>query len=946
MVARPGADLNAVRLRVEGADDVALAGDRLRLHTAVGIFALPLLQVVTPDGALIAPAGAARKLHDNNIATPFLRSPAPTSGSIAQGESDLLYSTFIGGAGGAEESHGIAVGANRATYIAGYTRSADFPTTPGAFDRSLDDYDVFVAKLNPAGSDLVYATLVGGSDIDYANEIALDGDGAAYVVGSIASNDFPTTPGAYDRNGSGVDKNHRDVYVFKLNPDGTGLDYSTFLGGSETDNGYAIAVGPAGAAYVTGRTFSTDFPTQNAYDQSFNGVHDVFVTKLNSTGSRLAYSTLLGGGASDSGINIVVDGNGVAYVTGYTASTDFPLTNAFDTSFGGVEDAIVVKLNPGGSTLSYSTLLGDSDTERGDGIAVDASGAAYITGSTNSAGFPTTPGAYDTSANGLSDSFVVKLNATGTGPLLYGTFLGGAQDDRGKEIVIDGTGAAYIVGTTASPAFPTTVGAYDTSYNGGESDVFMVKLAIGSSPAVSYATFLGCDAAEFGDGIAVDGGGHAYLVGFTYSSTFPTTPGAYDPSFNGGDRDAFIAKFGFGTPPKYFIAGQVRDGDGAPVAGVTITPDTGQPVTTGADGTYRIDQLEPGAYIITPSRSGYTFTPPQRQVSVPPDVGGQNFTVTTPLYAISGQVTNSSNNPVAGITVSDGSGHTTTTSSDGTYTITNLQAGTYTITPAREGYSFQPASRAVSVPPDATSRNFIAEDLTPTFTIRGRVTSGGKPLAGITIADNQSHTTTTNADGIYTLTSLRQGTYTITASGGGYAFEPKNRTLSVPPSAETQDFFDTTPLVHNTWLPLIMMIRQVGPPPCNSYEPNNYRLVDPWGPLESDRTYEAKICANDQEGRFPDSKYEDNYFFEATTSEPVKVKLTIPLKLVNHFAIAIYESGRLNHVEGCYIDQVTSVTYDMPLCRIPKPGRYIIRLFSTEEVVDNDNFYTFLVQFE
>jgi hypothetical protein len=436
-----------------------------------------------------------------------------------------------------------------------------------------------------------------------------------------------------------------------------------------------------------------------------------------------------------------------------------------------------------------------------------------------------------------------------------------------------------------------------------------------------------------------------YLVGFTYSDTFPTTPGAFDPTFNGGDRDAFIAKFGFGTPPRYFIAGQVRDGEGAPVAGVTITPDTGQPVTTGADGTYKIDQLEPGAYTITPSRSGYTFTPPQRQVSVPPDADGQNFTVTTPLYAISGQVTDSSNNPVAGITVSDGSGHTATTSSDGTYTITNLQAGTYTITPARAGYRFQPASRAVSVPPDATGRNFIAEDQTPTFTISGRVTSGGKPLAGITIADNQSHTTTTNADGTYTLTSLRQGTYTITASGGGYTFVPKSHTLSVPPNAEAQNFTDPEVLVRHTRLPLIMMLQQTGPQLCDSYEPNNYRLVDPWGPLEAGRTYEAKICANDQEARFPDSKYEDNYFFEATTGEPIIVRLTIPPKLVNHFAIAIYESGRLNHVNECYIDQVASATYTMP-CQIPKPGRYIVRLFSTEEVVDNDNSYTFQVGFE
>ena len=245
-----------------------------------------------------------------------------------------------------------------------------------------------------------------------------------------------------------------------------GLLYSTYLGGNNSDLGNPIAVDAAGSAYVTGETESNDFPTTaGAFDTSFNGNNDAFVTKLNATGSALVYSTYLGGSGDDRGHGIALDA-GNAYVTGETESTNFPTTlGAFDTSFNGNVDAFVTKLNATGSApLLYSTYLGGSTADRGFEIAVDGAGGAYVTGQTagGTPVFPTTAGAFDTSFNGQTDVFVTKLNATGSAPLSYSTFLGGAQSESGDGIAVDGAGSAYVTGRTASSAFPTTAGAFDT----------------------------------------------------------------------------------------------------------------------------------------------------------------------------------------------------------------------------------------------------------------------------------------------------------------------------------------------------------------------------------------------------------------------------------------------------------------------------------------------------
>ncbi len=352
LVARPGADLDAVRLRVEGANSIELlpspaggrgaGGEGLLLTTAAGDFTLPLLQVVAPDGSPLLVSGEGPVVRANEITAPFAAASPPLPSSARGG---LLYATFLGRSG-SDCSFAIAADGSGAAYVTGYTNSSNFPTTPGAFDPTYNgSSDAFVVKLNPSGSGLLYATFLGGSDGDYGEAIAVDGSGAAYVTGHTFSSNFPTTPGAFDTTHNGGEE---DAFVVRLSPSGSGLTYATFLGGSDWDYGEAIAVDGSGAAYVTGYTESSDFPTTpGAFDRTHNGYADAFVVMLNASGSSLTYATFLGGSSKDWSHAIAVDGSGAAYVTGYTESSDFPTTSgAFDTTYnGGSVDTFVVKFS-------------------------------------------------------------------------------------------------------------------------------------------------------------------------------------------------------------------------------------------------------------------------------------------------------------------------------------------------------------------------------------------------------------------------------------------------------------------------------------------------------------------------------------------------------------------------------------------------------------------------
>ncbi len=406
--------------------------------------------------------------------------------------STLLYSTYLGGSGN-DVGVAIAVDSSGNAYVTGHTDSTNFPTTGGAVQTALGGCcggtDALVAKLGPAGNALVYSTYLGGSGIDYGFGIAVDSSGNAYVTGSTASYDFPTTSGAFQTTlGYGG-----DAFVTVLNPSGSGFIYSTFLGGNYSDGGFGIAVDSFGNAYVTGYTESVNFPTVNPFQASCSlspyGAYcnggDAFVTKLNATGKALVYSTYLGGSNGGYGYGIAVDSSGNAYVTGATYSTNFPTTaGAFQTRYaGGGADAFVTKLDATGSKLVYSTFLGGTGYEEGHGIAVDSSGEAHVTGFTSSTNFPAASPLQRPYGGGPEDAFVTKLNVAGSA-LVYSTYLGGSADDAGLGIAVDSSGNAYVTGFTSSTDFPTA-NAFQAA-NGGGYDAFVAKIRPATPPSPGH----------------------------------------------------------------------------------------------------------------------------------------------------------------------------------------------------------------------------------------------------------------------------------------------------------------------------------------------------------------------------------------------------------------------------------------------------------------------------
>jgi len=388
--------------------------------------------------------------------------------------SGLVYSTYLSG-GGRDQALAIAMDATGNAYLAGFTNSSNFPITLGAFQTTYGggSFDGFVTKLNPTGSGLVYSTYLGGSGIDSAQAIAVDATGNAYLSGPSNSSNFPTTLGVFQTTYGG---GPFDAFVAKLNPTGSGLVYSTYLGGGGQDIGRAIAVDSSGNAYATGVTDSADFPVANAFQAANGGSEDSFIAKLNPTGSGLVYSTYLGGSARETTTGIVVDAIGNAYTSGTTNSGNFPTAIPFQGANGGSYDAFVAKMNPLGSGLLYSTYLGGSGDEEGEAIAVDAIGNAYITGYTSSTNFPTVNPIQAANAGGL-DVFVTKMNLLGNA-LVYSTYLGGSNNDIGYGIALDALSNpnAYVTGLTASANFPTTAGSFQTTYGGGPYDAFVTKI--------------------------------------------------------------------------------------------------------------------------------------------------------------------------------------------------------------------------------------------------------------------------------------------------------------------------------------------------------------------------------------------------------------------------------------------------------------------------------------
>lgn len=506
----------------------------------------------------------------------------------------VIYSTYIG-RGGNETASRLAVDNNGNVYIAGISTDNSYPVTPGssALTPALARGNVIVTKLNADATELVYSTIFGGSGIDLGLGIAVDSQGAVYITGATASEDFPTTANVIQRTYGkpagefGTTPALGDCFITRLNSAGNAISFSTYLGGTVLDACSSIALDTSGNIYVTGGTNSANFPsTEGSFQRSFRGGRgtyaalksaDAFVAKINNSGSQLLYATFLGGNGEEAGTSIAVDADGNAYVTGATNSNfGFPLSgSAPQTRYAGsggnvtvgLGDVFVIKLDPAGANLVYGTLLGGAKDDVAFGLSVDKNGAAYITGSTLSTDFPVTSVARQGNYRGQSvtanwyagDAFAAKLNPSGTA-WEYATYLGGTADDRGTAIVAAPDGSAWILGHTLSNDYWVTEDATQRRYAGdrqtefyASGDIFLTHLGP-TGATLLFSTYLGGQGNDWALGLATDARGSVYVAGGTSSPDFPTTPGVYQRAFGTAQSlflplgDIFVAKFGEAVP--------------------------------------------------------------------------------------------------------------------------------------------------------------------------------------------------------------------------------------------------------------------------------------------------------------------------------------------------------------------------------------------------------------
>jgi hypothetical protein len=621
-VVAPHSDPRQIALRLDGAQSVALAdnGDLLvRVRDATLRQLKPVVYQSTDDGArryiegryILTHQHLTFSLGDYDRGRELIIDPT------------FVYSTYLGGSS-FDGATAIAVDTEGNTYVAGSATSTDFPTEDPLQAAPKQFGNLFISKLNAAGSALVYSTYLGGTGNghygnlstcdtrgsvnvslsgDVATAIAVDAVGNAYVAGSTNSNDFPTV-NPFQATNHGQAGSASNSFLLKLNAAGSALVYSTYLGGSgraeaqiiSGDSATGIAVDSTGDAYVTGITSSPDFPTLTPFQatngQTAAGTVTAFVAKFNSSASALQYSSYLGGSAAtgfgDCASAIAIDSGGNAYVVGQTSSTNFPTAAAFQSvnhatalATGSVGNAFVTKINATGSALVYSTYLGGSANDAAQAVAVDASGSAYISGYTDSTDFPTANAFQPKNQTNGHDAnaFVTRFNAAGTA-LTYSTYLGGSTNDQATGIALDEAGNAYISGFTYSTDFPAAepLQAANNAGSHKTSNAFISVLdAAGSS--LEFSTYLGgsgiqadtpcpagptaCEPFYLGDSaaaIAVDAAGNIYVTGVTYSPDFPTVMAFQSTDKSGAT--SFVTKISMPHPAAVGAAS-------APPAGAT-----------------------------------------------------------------------------------------------------------------------------------------------------------------------------------------------------------------------------------------------------------------------------------------------------------------------------------------------------------------------------------------
>ena len=547
---QPGADVLDIKVVISGVNKIEVSNNgELILNSAAGniSFTKPIAYQEVSD-------------KKNYVDVAYTINESEYSFDVGEYNRDLplfidplLASTLLGGWCD-EISYGpfIELDDTGNIYLSGFTCTPTFPTSTGAFqpDYGGGQLDCFVAKFNNDLTELLACTFLGGSGFETECSITLDNDGNIFAGGYTNSQSFPTTPGAYNETNNGA----YDIFISKLSNDLSTLISSTYIGGSSNDgfesNRINLKVGEDGDLYAAGQSRSDDFPTTpGAYDTTFNGVGpyeqsgDVVVFKMDNSLSTLIASTYLGGSNDEYRVSINLDGDENIFVSTSTLSSNIPTApgGGYDENFNGNRDVFISKLSNDLSTQLASTYFGSNMWEVPFVVEIGENENVYVCGFTSSTTFPTTPGVFDEDYNGgAEDAFISKFDNNLT-TLLASTLFGGVAAERAQDLVLY-KDEIYVVGKTLSSNFPIIPGTYDDDYNGGteHGDMFVSKMD--SNLTTLYAsTFLGGTDDEKPFGIEVDTSGNVFVGGFTHSSDYPTTDGAYDSTF-GGIRDVIVAK--------------------------------------------------------------------------------------------------------------------------------------------------------------------------------------------------------------------------------------------------------------------------------------------------------------------------------------------------------------------------------------------------------------------
>ena len=546
-VLNPGADPNKILIALEGSAKLSIAanGDLLLASDAGDLRFRAPLAYQAPN----IPIEAKFVLHGDH--TVGLAVGAYDEGKTLIIDPVVAYSSFLGGSDD-EGIFGIQRDRQGNIYLAGETSSLNFPSKNPVQAQEGGDYDAFVSKFDPSGTHLIYSTYLGGSSYDHAVGLAVDERGEVFVAGITQSSNFPV------RNAlQATLKGAQNLFAARLTESGSDLVFSTYLGGSHYDNAQDVTIDRERNIYIAGGTNSIDFPiTAGAYQAVCDGANgfpgiciaDAFVTKIAANGSKLLYSTFLGGAGYDSAAGIAVDRQGAAYITGQTNSSNFPVLDPYQSTLkapGG--NAFVSKLDPTGSKLEFSTYLGGTGGDAGNAIALGSDGKVYVAGWTSSVDFPTVKPFQTTNHGGFSDCFIAKFSVDGK-TLLRSSYFGGSGWDYPFKLAVDGFGSVSVIGFTSSTDLPT-VNAVQSKYAGGNTDAFVLKL-LPESFSPLYSTYWGGSGDEFGYGIYSEEWGGVWVGGSTSSTTFPFVKG-YQATYGGGPFDAFLTRITL-TVPDYF----------------------------------------------------------------------------------------------------------------------------------------------------------------------------------------------------------------------------------------------------------------------------------------------------------------------------------------------------------------------------------------------------------